>query len=365
MSAWLQRQWLRRGPLAWSLRPLTAVYRALQSWDRARHASGRRAIHRPPVPVLVVGNWIVGGAGKTPTLLAVLALLKAWGWRAGVVSRGYGRHSEGVQLAHAHSDAHQLGDEPLLIWRRSGAPLAVAASRGEACAALLAAHPDLNLIVSDDGLQHAGLARDLSLWLFDARGLGNGWLLPAGPLRQDRALPPLPGSRANHLVLYTDGQPSTALPGFVAQRQLAGAVSLDSWWNHQAQTPQALESLRGRRLVAVAGLARPQAFFDMLQAAGLDFQALPLPDHHRFDHLPWQADDELLLTEKDAVKLPPERLAPGQRAWVLPLDLQPEPAFAEALLHELQALLGPPPHGPTPDRTAGLPPVQGPAATQP
>ena len=377
MSAWLQRQWLRRGPLAWLLRPLAAVYRALQKWDRARHASGRRPIHRPPVPVLVVGNWIVGGAGKTPTLLSVLALLKAWGWRAGVVSRGYGRRSRGVQLAQAVSDAAQLGDEPLLIWRRSGAPLAVAESRGAACAALLAAHPDLDLIVSDDGLQHAALARDLSLWLFDGRGLGNGWLLPAGPLRQDGALPPLPGSRANHLVLYTDGHPSTALPGFVAQRQLAGAVPLAAWWaagwaagraagwTDQAEAPQPLASLRGRRLLAVAGLARPQAFFDMLQAAGLDFQALPLPDHHGFDQLPWQAHDELLLTEKDAVKLPPERLAPGQRAWVLPLDLQPEPAFAEALLRELQALLGPPPHGPTPDRTAGLPPVQGPAATQP
>ncbi|WP_374436329.1 tetraacyldisaccharide 4'-kinase [Inhella sp.] len=357
--------WARRGPLAWALRPLSALYRALAARQRQAYAAGRRPIERPAVPVVVVGNWIVGGAGKTPTLLTLLQRLQAWGWRAGVVSRGYGRRSQGVQVAGPGSTAAELGDEPLLIHRRSGVPLAVGQDRGEAARALLAAHPEIQILLSDDGLQHHRLARDLSILVFDARGLGNGWLLPAGPLRQDHMPPPLPGSRPAQLVLYSEGQASTALPGFVAQRRLAGALPLADWWGGPPQPLVPLTELRGRRLLAAAGLARPEAFFQMLRAAGLDIEPLPLPDHFGFEQLPWQGDAELLLTEKDAAKLPPERLAKGQRAWVLPLDLQPEPAFDAALLQHLQQLLGPAPNGSTPDRTAGLPPVQGAAATQP
>lgn len=356
--------WATRGPLAWALRPLSGLYRALAAYDRSRYAKGRRAIERPPVPVLVVGNWIVGGAGKTPTLIALLQRLQAWGWRAGVVSRGYGRSTRGVRVADADSRATDIGDEPLLIRRRCGVPLAVGEDRGAAARALLAAHPDLQLILSDDGLQHHGLARDLSLLLFDRRGLGNGWLLPAGPLRQDHDLPALPGSRADALVLYTDGAASTGRPGFAAERRLAGALPLAEWWAGTGQ-PRALETLRGRPLLAVAGLARPEAFFAMLCDAGLSITPLPLPDHHDFAERPWPADAELLLTEKDAVKLPPECLGASQQAWVLPLDLQPEPSFDAELLRRLEALLGPAPHGSTSDRTAGLPAVQGPAATAP
>jgi len=341
------------------------LYRRLAEHERQAYAQGRKPIERPPVPVIVVGNWILGGAGKTPTLLALLQRIRAWGWQAGVVSRGYGRHSQGVCIAGPASTAAELGDEPLLIHRRSGVPLAVAADRGEAARALLAAHPEIQLLLSDDGLQHHRLARDLSILVFDARGLGNGWLLPAGPLRQDRMPEPLPGSQAAQLVLYSEGEPSSPLPGFVARRHLAGALPLADWWAGHPQAPRALAGLRGRRLLAAAGLARPEAFFSMLRAQGLDFEPLALPDHFAFKQLPWPAHAELLLTEKDAAKLPPERLAKDQRAWVLPLDLQPEPAFDAALLQHLQQLLGPAPHGPTPDRTAGLPPVQGPAAAQP
>lgn len=317
------------------------------------------------MPVIVVGNWIVGGAGKTPTLLALLQRIQAWGWQAGVVSRGYGRHSRGICIAGASSTAAELGDEPLLIRRRSGVPLAVGQDRGAAARALLAAHPQIQILLSDDGLQHHRLARDLSILVFDARGLGNGWLLPAGPLRQDRMPAPLPGSRPEQLVLYSEGVASTALPGYLAQRRLAGALALTDWWAGRMDRLHPLQELRGRPLLAAAGLARPEAFFGMLRAAALQIMPLPLPDHYDFAELPWPSGAELLLTEKDAAKLPPERLAPGQQAWVLPLDLQPEPAFDAALLQHLQHLLGPAPHGSTPDRTAGLSPVQGPAATQP
>lgn len=346
------RAWQRRGWTARLLWPLSLVYRLLSVVNRARYRWGWTPIHRPPVPVLVVGNWIVGGAGKTPTLLLVLDLLTRWGWRAGVVSRGYGRSTHGVVLAQADSTAAALGDEPLLIHRRSGAPLAVGEHRGEAAQALLAAHPELQLIVSDDGLQHHALARDLSLLVFDARGLGNGWLLPAGPLRQDCHARPLPGSRDNHLVLHSDGVQAAPINGHLAQRRLTLAWPLADWWTGRRDAAQPLAALRDRPLLAAAGLAQPERFFAMLSAAGLRFQPLPLPDHARFAPLPWPADaPDVLITEKDAVKLDPECLPPGQRVWVLPLDLQAPPEFERELRDALCGLLGPPPglpHGPTP-----------------
>ncbi|MBH9554090.1 tetraacyldisaccharide 4'-kinase [Inhella sp. 4Y17] len=366
MALWLQRVWRTRGPIAWLLRPFSALYRGLSAAHWRAYAQGRRPISRPPLPVVVVGNWIVGGGGKTPTLMAIIQQLQAQGLRVGVISRGYGRvGGQSVQVACATSTAQDLGDEPLLLWRRTGAPLAVGADRGQAVAALRQQHPNLQLILSDDGLQHHALARDLTVLVFDRRGLGNGWLLPAGPLRQDQDRPVLPGSRADTLVLYTDGVVSTARAGYVAHRRLSGAVRLEAWWAQRWDTQQPLTELRGRPLIAAAGLAQPEGFFALLHEAGLTFQALPQPDHHDFAMLPWPPGSEVVVTEKDATKLSPERLAPGDRVWVLPLDLQPEPAFRAALLHALQPWLGSASHGPTSDRTSGLPPVQGPAATEP
>ncbi len=346
------RAWQRRGWTAGLLWPLSQLYRLLAALNRARYRWGWSRIHRPPAPVLVVGNWIVGGAGKTPTLLLVLELLARWGWRAGVVSRGYGRATRGVVLAQPDSSAASLGDEPLLIHRRSGVPLAVGESRAKAAQALLAAHPDVQLIVSDDGLQHHALARDLSLLVFDARGLGNGWLLPAGPLRQDRHARPLPGSREAHIVLHSDGVQAAPIQGHLAHRRLSLAWPLADWWAGRRAEAQPIAALRDRPLLAAAGLAQPERFFAMLAAEGLRFAPLPLPDHATFEPLPWPSDAaDVLVTEKDAVKLRPEALPPGQRVWVLPLDLQAPPEFERELRDALSALLGPPPglpHGPTP-----------------
>jgi tetraacyldisaccharide 4'-kinase len=344
----LPAAWLRRGWVAHLLWPLSQVLRALAALQRSLYRL--RPPYRPAVPVVVVGNWIVGGAGKTPTLLMLLALLQAWGLRVGVVSRGYGRRTRGVHLAGPHSDATQLGDEPLLIHRRTGAPLAVGERRAEATAALLAAHPDLHLVLSDDGLQHHALARDLTVLVFDRRGLGNGWLLPAGPLRQDRAQPPLPGCRADTLVLYSDGIASTPLPGFVAQRRLGDAWPLAAWWSGDGTARRALSQLGGRPVWAAAGLAQPERFFDMLREHGLVVQALPLPDHADWRSWPWPADaEDVLVTEKDAVKLPPERLPARPRVWVVPLDLQAPPDFERALREALTPCLGPTPPAPHPN----------------
>ena len=224
-SARLQREWLTGGPWSAALRPLAWLYRGLLALRRLAYATGLQRTEQLPVPVIVVGNWIVGGAGKTPTTLALLAHLQRRGLRAGVVSRGYGREGDGVHLVTRVSTARDVGDEPLLLHLRGRVPVAVGADRVAAARALLAAEPGLQLLVSDDGLQHWRLPRQVSVLVFDERGLGNGQLLPAGPLRQ----PPAPLA-ASDLVVYNAPQPSTALPGFVAERRLAGAVSLADWW---------------------------------------------------------------------------------------------------------------------------------------
>ncbi|HEY9106024.1 MAG TPA: tetraacyldisaccharide 4'-kinase [Roseateles sp.] len=330
----LQQQWLTGGPLSAALLPLSWLYRGLLALRAAAYHVGLKRTESLPVPVIVVGNWIVGGAGKTPTTLALLELLRARGLKAGVISRGYGRDGDGVYLVTCESTAREAGDEPLLIHLRGRVPVAVGSDRVAAARALLTAHPALDLLVSDDGLQHWRLPRRLSLLVFDERGLGNGRLLPAGPLRQ----PPAPLA-ADQMVVYNAAQPSTALPGFVAERGLKGAVSLAGWWAGDPATTDTLAALRQRPgLLAVAGIARPQRFFDMLAAQGLHVDTLPLPDHADFATLPWAADTAgIVLTEKDAVKLPPERVGTTP-VWVVTLDFSLGAGFEAALDKQLRNL---------------------------
>ena len=323
----LQRAWREGGFLAQALRPLGWLYGGLSRLRAALYRHGLLRVEALPVPVVVVGNWIVGGAGKTPTTMALLKLLQAHGIAAGVISRGYGRADSAIRLVTRASRAAEVGDEPLLIHLRSGVPVAVGRDRVAAARALLAAHPRLRLLISDDGLQHWRLPRALSVLVFDERGLGNGRLLPAGPLRQRRALSAEPS-----LVLYNASAPSTPLPGHLARRRLAGAVELTAWWRGEPARPEALAALRGRPLRAAAGMAQPERFFAMLRDEGLMVEGLALPDHHDFATLPWPAETaELLLTEKDAVKLDPARLG-TTRAWVVALDFRPEESFERALL---------------------------------
>ena len=330
----LQAQWLTGGALSAALLPLSWIYRGLLALRALAYRLGIRRAETLPVPVIVVGNWIVGGAGKTPTTLALLALLRARGLQVGVVSRGYGRAGDEIRLVDRTSSAREVGDEPLLIHLRSGAPVAVGRDRVEAARAVLTAHPELHCLISDDGLQHWRLPRGLSLLVFDERGLGNGRLLPAGPLRQ----PPRP-LQPDQLVIYNAPRPSTALPGFVAERRLAGAVSLAEWWTgHPARMEQLLALRDEPGLVAAAGVARPQRFFGMLQDLGLRFTALPLPDHAGFETLPWPDDTRtVVLTEKDAVKLPPDRVG-SVAVWVVALDFSAGAAFEAALDAQLQKL---------------------------
>jgi tetraacyldisaccharide 4'-kinase len=320
--------WLTRGPVAWALRPLSLIYAALAALRRLVYRSGLRRAELLPVPVIVVGNLIVGGAGKTPTVIAIVGMLKARGYAPGVVSRGYGGQHRGVVEVTRNTPPETSGDEPLLIYLRTGAPVVVGRNRYAAARGLLARHRQVDVIVSDDGLQQLALARSAQVIVFDERGAGNGWLLPAGPLRE--GLPSTLPSRS--LVVYNATQSSTPLPGTLAHRALTGVVELAAWWRGDAASRAALQALASRPLIAAAGVARPERFFAMLRETGLTFTPLALPDHHGYAALPWPVDTpDVVLTEKDAIKLDPKRLG-RTRIWVAPLDFQLDPRFDVALL---------------------------------
>jgi len=329
----LERAWLARGPLACALRPLAWLFGALTALRKLLYKVGWLRAQTLRAPMIVVGNLIVGGAGKTPTVMAIVALLRRHGFTPGIVSRGYGRSDDGTLEVQPDTPATTCGDEPLLMRLRTGVPVFVSRDRAAAGRALLRAHPGVDIVVSDDGLQHLRLARDAQVLVFDERGVGNGWLLPAGPLRE--ALPASVPARS--VVLYNAPVVSTPLAGSLATRSLAGAVALTAWRVGRAASMSTLASLRGRPLVAAAGVARPNRFFDMLRDQGLQISALPLPDHFDFATLPWPADTpDVVLTEKDAVKLDPARLG-KTRVWVVALDFALPAAFETALLALLPA----------------------------
>ena len=330
----LQQAWLSRGALAICLWPLSLLFGISTALRRGLYRIGVLGSQRMPVPVIVVGNLIAGGAGKTPVVIALVEVLRRHGRTPGIVSRGYGGSATGVVDVQRGTPAAECGDEPLLLHLRTGAPLVVGRDRVAATQHLLRRHPTVDVVVSDDGLQHLRLARDLQLLVFDERGVGNGWLLPAGPLRE--RLPPHVPARS--LVVYNADAASTPLPGSLARRVLRGAVALDAWWRGEAATAPALDALRARPVIAAAGLARPERFFAMLRERGLRISPLPLPDHHDYAALPWPADAaDVVVTEKDAIKLDPARIG-HTRVWVAPLDFAFGADFDTALL----ALLPPP-----------------------
>ena len=322
--------WSRRGPLAWLLRPVALLHGVLGALRRRLYAVGLLTIHRLPVPVVVIGNVVVGGAGKTPTVIALIEHLKAADWRPGVVSRGYGRSDHGVLAVLDDTPASASGDEPALIRQRTRVPVFVASRRVDAAQALLAAHPDVNLILCDDGLQHLALGRDLSIAVFDERGTGNGWLLPAGLLREPWPPAPKHPFKPDLLLVQRRAEapalslPPSAVPAFEALRQLGGLAV-----GPRGQR-MPLSDLTRSSLIAVAGIARPQAFFEMLRHRGLHLtHEVPLADHAAptdYAALNLQPGDTVICTEKDAVKLFPV-LPEGVDAWAVPLEVTPEPAF--------------------------------------
>lgn len=333
----LTRAWTHRGLLAWMLWPLALLFGALAALRRQCYRLGWFKSQRVNALVIVVGNVVAGGAGKTPLVIALVRHLQARGLQVGVISRGYGRRARDCRQVLADSPITDVGDEPALIQRATSVPVFVAARRFNAAQSLLARYPETQVIICDDGLQHLSLQRDLEICVFDERGTGNGFLLPAGPLRE-------PWPRAVDLVLHSGARPAFA--GFTAQRTLARyALRADGSQIELA----ALTRSGSKPLLALAAIAKPEDFFSMLRAQGLQLaRTLALPDHDDFEN--WSEHEyahyTLICTEKDAVKLWPKQ----PTALAVPLIFVPEPAFMAKLDRLLTARLNPTlssPHGHT------------------
>ena len=333
-SAWRQMA-LARGMPARLLRPVAGLYGWLVKWRHDLYNRGWLTSTRLPVPVVVVGNVVVGGAGKTPATIALVQHLLAQGWRPGVVSRGYGREDQTIQCVDAQATARLVGDEPLLIWHATGVPVWVGRQRAQAAQAMLAQHPEVDIVVCDDGLQHRALVADVRLVVFDDRGIGNGWLLPAGLLREPwppTSAQPYPDLLLQQVAPHTAGEAVPPLPGrrvWRARRRLAAHAV------HLSGERRPLSHWAGRAVVALAGIARPEVFFEMLRAQGLTLQAT----HALADHADPQSalrslqtsGLDLLCTEKDAVKL--RGAEPHAGIWAVPLELEIDPPFFAALDH--------------------------------
>lgn len=317
--------WQGRGGLATLLLPIAFLFALLVTLRRALYRAGVLRRVRLAVPVVVVGNITVGGTGKTPLILWLAEACSRHGYRPGIVSRGYGSASARARAVSADDDPAAVGDEPVLLRRRSGCPVFVGHDRVEAARALLSAHPDCNLLLSDDGLQHYRLARDIEIAVLDARGVWNGWMLPAGPLRE----PPARLARVDAVVCNgASGVSVHGVPTF--DMRLVGDVfqRLD-----QPATTCTAASLHGLRLHAVAGIGNPRRFFDHLSSLGLEFEAHPFPDHSRYGPGDLDFDgDAILTTEKDAVKF---ACCAGLPVWVLPVRAEIEPDLAAYLLEKL------------------------------
>lgn len=294
--------WTRRGPLATALRPLSWLYGAVRAAHRSMYRLGVLKSWQVGIPVVVVGNLYAGGTGKTPLTIELVRALAARGWRPGVISRGYLRHTNDVRPVDTRARARDVGDEPLLIAQATGAPVVVGADRVAAARVLRSLQPKCDLIVCDDGLQHLRLARDVEIALLHFRGLGNGWLLPAGPLRD----PPARLKTVDAAVLNGEVPPVRVYsPVFKMRTELADVYSLgDARRRAPLAALVAEQQRKGTRIVAAAGIAAPEQFFSMLRAAGLEFEAIALPDHFDFAANPFagRAFDIALMTEKDAVK---------------------------------------------------------------
>jgi tetraacyldisaccharide 4'-kinase len=326
LARWLQRLWFeqrRLSPALWLLLPLSWVFSAL-AWLHRRLASPERL----PVPVVVVGNITVGGAGKTPLTIWLAHQLSQHGWRPGIVSRGYGGDNAEPRPVTPASLPTEVGDEPILLARRSGVPVWVGRNRVAAGQALLAAHPEVSVILCDDGLQHYKLARDVELAVFDGRGAGNAWRLPVGPLRE--ALERL---RTVDAVVFNGGRDDRIPCGLAQFDMHLRAVSF-----YRLDDPLHFcraDALKRHKLYALAGIGDPGRFFRTLDGLGLAFEAHPFPDHHAYSaaDLAFAADGILLMTEKDAVKC--AGLTPGE-TWVLPVEAELSPALIEHILEKLR-----------------------------
>ena len=318
----LQSAWYGRSVLAWLLSPLALLFGLGVACRHFAYRAGLLRTHRPGVPVIVVGNITVGGTGKTPVVAWLVEVCRGAGMNPGIVSRGYGGQAAAEpRMVSRDDDPSSVGDEPLLLRRQTGAPVCVHADRVAAARRL--AREGVDVVIADDGLQHYRLHRDLEIAVLDGeRRLGNGFLLPAGPLRE-----PAARLREVDFVLVNGGR---ARDGEVAVGTRAGMLrSLDG----RAET--SLAALAGQRVRAVAGIGNPGRFHTQLEEAGLHVEPVPVADHGKVDlaALSRASAVPIVMTEKDAVKY---RAADAAcPVWVAGLEVTVPATVAAAILGRL------------------------------
>lgn len=315
LETFLHKQWDRKGLISWLLLPASAVF----LWGAAYRRRKAKPIN-VGVPVVIVGNIYVGGTGKTPVTIALTNELKARGWNPGVISRGYKGAADSPVEVLPDSNPDIVGDEPLLIKKSTGVPTFVCPKRVEAARALLKAYPAVNVIISDDGLQHYALQRDVELAVVGARGLGNGWVLPAGPLRE----PPSRLDEVDAIVLNaTEDIVDSPTPRYVATSGFTEAVNYVTGETVSLETLSRMQFKKNLKAAAIAGIAVPERFFSMLKAHGLDITPVALPDHYDYSKNPFKDIDAdlIFITEKDAVKCRKHvELKEDKRIYVVPLE---------------------------------------------
>jgi tetraacyldisaccharide 4'-kinase len=324
---WLQRHWYRITPLHLILFPVSLIFHGLVAFRRAAYRNQVFSSDQLLLPVIVVGNISVGGTGKTPLTLALAQQLVERGWHPLIVSRGYGGKSKHPLQVSADSTAQLVGDEPLLMARRDICPVWIGRNRAATAHAAMQANPQCNIVLCDDGLQHYRLQRDVEIAVIDgARGFGNGFLLPAGPLRE-----PVTRLHTVDAVVVNNGD---ALPGQYAM-QLSGELFYNLL---DPGITAAADHFQTTKNHVVAGIGNPQRYFQHLEKMGIPFTPHAFPDHHPYsaNDLAFANCDAILLTEKDAVKC---AAFADARYWVLRVDAQIDPALIEHILRKIT------PHG--------------------
>lgn len=326
---WLERRWYENKPAPLWLKPLSHLFYWLA--ERKRKSSLETA-WRAPVPIIVVGNISVGGTGKTPVVTYLVEELRAAGYKPGVISRGYGSKAPGYPFDVARAEsAQQSGDEPLMIQQRCNCPVVIDADRCQAARYLLE-HYDCDLIISDDGLQHYKLQRDIEIAVIDgSRGLGNQSCLPAGPLRE----PPARLQQVDYIVVNGPLLKQVPVDDEHLYEMTLEPQTLKST---NDCTAKALGYFANQKVNAIAGIGNPERFFESLEK-GLSMQVErhPFPDHYHYsaDDLAFAKELPLLMTEKDAVKV---RNIPLNNAWYLEVSAHLPDNFLSKLLARLRKL---------------------------
>ncbi len=341
-TSWLQRVleniWYKQGQGKCLLLPLTFLYCAVHSFQRWKLTRKRSKL---PLPVIIVGNISIGGTGKTPAVIYLARLLAEAGYKPAIITRGYGgKATQWPQDVVKESNAIDVGDEPVLMARHTGLPVVAGADR---CLdiQLLCSKYNCDVIVSDDGLQHYQLHRDIEIVLIDSeRQLGNGWCIPAGPLRES-------SHRLKNVdfVLFNSGSQNERQrnQAFIHQHQIKSAFSMCLSGNiihsiADAHEQQGLDNLQGKLVHAVTGIGNPQRFYQTLEKAGIKLIKHSFPDHHVFtqDELEFNDEKTIIMTEKDAVKC--QRFSLGN-VWYLPIEAQLEEGFDALLLDKLRYIV--------------------------